>query len=268
MFSLKRTAPVAFVVVAVGLIGSLASISAGWGWVGIVVSTTLALAVLVVCLCVLAPVLRRNERGVTLLEAVDSVGLVDIENRSDLTAPVSPHEFYEKAQDEIVITGISAYRTFDQHLEVLQRALRSGKKLYLLILHPSSRVLDNVSAIENKNVCADIQEVLRVISKAQLHEHAGFHIRFRDSLPPFTAIMIDGDLRATGETPRDISGQIRVQPSRSHSSQHGGIVLHLRKKEGKSLGGFDYFAEDLRRQWERDGRDDRTLFTQDRGVST
>ncbi len=249
-------------VIAVGVLGSVASISAGWGWFGVAISIVLAGSILWLCLLSLAPVLHKNERGVTLLQAVDSVGLVDIENREDLTAPLPPHQFYEKAQHEIAITGISAYRIFDQHLEVLKSAIRSGKRVFVLILHPGpeSRCLDELSKIEGKDVRADIHEVLRVVKSAGLHAQPGFRMRFRNELPPFTGVMIDGDLEPTGEVPSDGLGQIRVQPASAHRSQHKGVVFQLRKTEGRPPGTFDFFAEDLRNQWKTDGREDHNLF--------
>lgn len=257
----RSTMWLALAVAATGVVGSFASISAGWGWVGILLSIVLAVVILALCLLSLRPVMRKNDRGVTLLQAVNSVGMVDIENREDTTAPLPPHQFYERALHEIVITGISAYRTFDQHLDVLKECLKSGKKVYVLILHPDSKVLTELSQLEGKDVAADIHEVLRVMNQAGLHAHPGLTVRFRESLPPFTGVMIDGDLVPTGEHAQDQNGQIRVQPVSAHRSQHRGIVLQLRKTQGPPVGTFDFFADDLRSQWTKDAREDKALFS-------
>lgn len=247
-------------VTTIGLVGSVASISAGWGWIGITLTIVLAIIILTLCFLTLRPILQKNDRGVTLLQAVNSVGMVDIENREDRVAPLPPHQFYERAKHEIVITGISAYRTFDQHLGVLHQCLKSGKKVYVMILHPDSKVLAEQSQMEGKDMAVEIREVLRVIKQAELHNHPGFTIRFRESLPPFTGVMIDGDIVPTGECARDENGQIRVQPVSSHRSQHSGIVLQLRKTQGPPVGTFDFFADDLRSQWVKDAREDKTFF--------
>lgn len=257
----RSTMWLALAVTMTGVLGSGASISAGWGWVGILLSIVLAVVILALCLISLRPVMQRNDRGVTLLHAVNSVGMVDIENREDTAAPLPPHQFYERAMHEIVITGISAYRTFDQHLDVLKHCLRLGKKVFVLILRPDSPALAELSRLEKKDVAADIHEVLRVMKLAKLNEHAGFAVRFRETLPPFTGVMIDGDLVPTGEHARDENGQIRVQPVSPHRSQHRGIVLQLRKKQGPPVGTFDFFADDLRSQWAKDAREDKGLFS-------
>jgi len=248
-------------VITTGIFGSIASISAGWGMVGILISIILSLFILILCVLLLMPMIQKNDRGVTLLQAINGVGMVDIENREDLTSPLPPEKFYQKALHEIVITGISAYRTFDQHLDILKECINSGKKIYVLIMHPKSKVLDNLSKVEGKNVSGDINEVIRVIKEANLQAHPGFTIRFRDELPPFTGVMIDGDLTPTGEKPRDQKGQIRVQPASAHRSQHRGIILQFQKKQKSQTGAFDFFADDLRNQWKFDAQEDKILFS-------
>ncbi len=82
----------------------------------------------------------KNGRGITLMEAIDSVGLSDIENRDNLERVLPPAAFYGEAKYEIVISAITAFRTFDHNRSLLCRAIDDGKKVFILIVHPKSAV--------------------------------------------------------------------------------------------------------------------------------
>jgi hypothetical protein len=196
-----------------------------------------------------------NTRGVTLREACQDCGLVDIENRDDHRHPLPPVEFYGKAQHEVAISGVSAYRTFDQHVSVLKSLMDSGLSIQVLLLDPTVAAddLTRLATREKIDVRGDIDHVITTIRHERLWEHPSFKIRFLPRLPPFTAVMIDGDLRhdasRTKASPQDGNGQIRVQPVSWGSTHHTGIIMQFRKKEQQPLGVFDYFSADLRRQW-------------------
>lgn len=53
------------------------------------------------------PERRMTGRGLLLGEAIDRVGLVDIENRDDRQYELPPDKFYSEAKREILITGTS-----------------------------------------------------------------------------------------------------------------------------------------------------------------
>ena len=83
-------------------------------------------------------------------------------------------------------------------------------------------------------------------------------------MPPFQAVMIDGDISAPeGSTPQDLDGLIRVQPLSQYGTGHRGVVLQFRKtipNIDTPAGGFDYFAQDLRKQWRFHGKKYPELF--------
>ncbi len=198
---------------------------------------------------ILQRALATNPRKVSLLEAIESVGLVDIENRNDRGLALPPEQFYDMAKHEIVITGVSTYRTFDQDIDLLHRILKAGKRLCILILHPDAEDVKLLSRPEFED--RDIRfEVVYVVSIAKRlsQQYPDFHIRFMEKLPPFTGVMIDGDIEPAGE-PLDQEGQIRVQPRAAYKSQHQGMIVQLKKLVGVYTGPFDYFAQDMREQW-------------------
>lgn len=197
-----------------------------------------------------------NPRGITLSQALRDIGLVDMENRDDRQHLLPPEEFFAAATREIAITGISAYRTFDQDLDIIHEVLKKDRKIFVLILRPKCADVERFSRRERRDISSDIQGVISVIKREGLHKHPRFRIKFLESLPSFTAVMIDGDIDTpTGELPSNDEGQIRVQPVLVHHTQHSGLVIQLKKKTRGTLGVFEYFAEDLRKQW-RDGKED------------
>lgn len=199
--------------------------------------------------------LAMNPRGISLLEAIEGVGLVDIENRNETQQILPPGQFYEMAQKEIVITGISTYRTFEQNLDSLRAVLDAGKALRILILYPDIKLIEEQEDLTNReriDILNAIKGVLSIIRLEKLDQEPGFEIRFMRRLPPFTAVMIDGDVEPKEKVPpQDTEGQIRVQPGTLHGTQHKGVILQFKKKREKPEGAFDYFAGDVRAQWRK-----------------
>ncbi len=242
----KSLALVSIPLALLGALGSIASIASGYGLKGAIGVILLASTVAFGCYLILKPMLAKNERGVTLLQAINSAGLVDIENRIDSHNPVAPSAFMASAKQEIAISGISLSLTFRLHLDLIQKMLRRGVKVRALLLHP-----DTATTIGSTDRRADIAGVINVINSSGLVLHPGFAVRFRKSIPPFTAIMVDGDIEPTGEHPNDKLGQIRIQPSTAHSPLQSGTALRFRRTIG-SASSYDFFANDLRRQWQLD----------------
>ena len=207
---------------------------------------------------ILQRALATNPRGVSLLEAIESVGLVDIENRNEDLRKISqilpPEQFYETAKREIVITGISTYRTFEQNLHTLRTALGAEKTVRILILYPDPKLIEEKEDLTNRervDILNAIKGVISIIRLEKLDQERGFEIRFMRKLPPFTAVMIDGDVEPSGKIPQDTEGQIRVQPGTIYGTQHKGVILQFEKKREGPEGGFDYFAGDVRAQWRK-----------------
>ncbi len=191
-------------------------------------------------------------RSNTIVEAAAEVGLVDVEDRKKDLNTLPPAEFYALARNEIAISGVSAFRTFDKHFDILQRALDDGKRLYLLILAPEAPVIPHLNrAHPHIDVTTQIGEVIGCIIRTKLMNHSNFKVRFLQEVPPFTANMIDGDLVPSSAIPDDAHGQIRVQPTTKHQTRHSGMVFQFARIPGG--GGFDRFAADFRDQWSNDG---------------
>lgn len=182
-----------------------------------------------------------------MVRGASGVGLVAVENRGSQN-PLPPAAFFESAKRQIVVTGVGAYRTFDQNKELLKQLLEKGIHVYVLMLVPDSAAARELSAIENKNIPLDIEQTLTVIKSEPLTAKPGFHIRFFDAMPPFTAVMIDGDIDPTGAAPLDAEATIRVQPRAAFGSQHQGVVMTFKQTQ-KAPGAFKNFSSDIRRQW-------------------
>lgn len=255
----KRLGILGLTLGAVGFIGALASVYS-YGVVGLVVTVLAVGAVFAVCYLVLSPVLAKNDRGVTVLDAIKTVGLIDVEIRNELYHALPPASFYKLAKREIVITGASAYLTFQQDLAAIRLALADGIRVYVMIFHPEGQDAEWYTQLDRQDIKSQIYGTIYIIKQERLDQHKAFHIRFVDKTPTFRSVMIDGDVEPTGQQPKDEDGQIRVQPYMLFGTGKEGIVFQFRKKEDHLKGGFDYFADDVRSQWARNGRIVDTFF--------
>ncbi|MBO0700013.1 MAG: hypothetical protein J2P46_16565, partial [Zavarzinella sp.] len=124
-----------------------------------------------------------------------------------------------------------------------------NRGLYFLLLDPDSPDVRAIAQRHGKNIQNEIKQVIEVIKNAGYRQRNNFHLRFFDAVPPFTAVMIDGDVGAATTPPMDKYGRIRVQPGSAYSVQHKGIIFTFAKTREGNLSGFDCFAQDLRKQW-------------------
>ncbi len=192
---------------------------------------------------------EKSFRGISIEEAINSVGLQDIENRKDRGLTVlPPDDFYMLAKTEVAISGVSTYRTFDQGRAVIEDLLKRGVHVKVLILSPQSQEVDKLYKLEQHGIRADINNVIEKVKSLSV-TYPNIQLRFMETLPPFTSVMIDGDLDPSGGKPSDTNGHIRVQPRTAYHTQHEGIILQFGNTERRHSDGFDYFAEDLREQW-------------------
>jgi len=199
---------------------------------------------------------RLTMRGLPLSEALDRVGLVDIENRDDFQYELPPTKFYEQANNEVFIAGPSLYMTFHKHIDLVKILLSENKQIYTMILHPDSDDVVWLSDREERSIRDDIMATIRTIKKTGLYKSPTFLIKFMSKLPPFIGVMIDGDL--TGNPPKDIHGQIRVQPNNLYVTGHKGVILQLKKivkTSTQPAGAFDFFSQDFREIWKKDARE-------------
>ena len=71
------------------------------------------------------------------------------------------------------------------------------------------------------------------------------------NLPPYTAVLIDGDIDHISEIPFDTKAELRIQPSSIIENQHGGVIIHLLKTDPRTKGVFEFYANDLRKVWDK-----------------
>lgn len=209
------------------------------------------------------PERKMTMRGLALGDAIERVGLMDIENRDDTQYELPPHKFYEQAKKEIFITGPSLYSTFLKHIDLLKNALASGKKIHVMILHPDSKDVKWLSDREERAIRDDIKATIGTIKKAGLHRNPMFQVRFLKNLPPFIGVMVDGDISPAHAAPMDRDGQIRIQPNNIYVTGHKGVILQLKKikaSHNQPAGAFDFFSCDFREIWKNQAKECPDLF--------
>jgi hypothetical protein len=192
---------------------------------------------------------KKNLRGVMLSEAVETVGLTDIESRNEGGRHLPPETLYAwPGLKELAITGISAASSFQNHLALVKRLLANGAHVYFIVCREDTAGLDHMTKLEMRNVKDEIAQVRYVIKAEGLGDDPRFHIRAFAGLPTFTSVMLNGDISPRESPQASSDAFIRVQPRRMESTHHEGIVLQF-INSGRELDGFALFAADLRVQW-------------------
>ena len=191
-----------------------------------------------------------TSRGATILDEIVTCGLVDIEEREDKERALPPEKFYNNAEQECFILGFSAYRTFDADLKLINDLVKKrGVNVYVLLLDPKSEIVSSIITNEGKSIKSDIETTIAVIKNEGLYQKENFNVRFYDYMPPYLAVMIDGDIAKHGELAKNNQGQVRIQPCFKFSTNHKGLVVQFRKiMSKKSI--FEQYSDDLRIQWE------------------
>jgi hypothetical protein len=193
-----------------------------------------------------------NLRGIELNKSIIEAGLTDIENRTELKNILPPEKLYLSAKREIVISGISCYRTLDQHNEILENMLKKGVSVKLILLNPNSSDIDFISLREAKDVKSEILQTIKIIKEdSLLIGRTNFYVKFIDKVPSFLGVMIDGNIEMEGEVPQDVHGLIRVQPYLKNFKNNGGWIFQF-NKDSLNKTAFDDFAMELRLRWKKD----------------
>jgi len=187
-------------------------------------------------------------------------GIQDVELWKLGGTALPPDAFFGAARKEILISAATAHATLNGFAELLKSKAEAGTSVNFLLLHPvrGKPELGRWSRREGNHFIDMVAESRRVINLvADEGYHKRFHFRFVDTLAPFTAIMIDGDV-ARIRNPKDSEAQLRIHPSSKYSfGSKGGLVIQLAK--GPTPSAFDYYAADLRKQW-AEGKRDQGLF--------
>jgi hypothetical protein len=195
--------------------------------------------------------LGTNLRGIPVIQSIAEAGLADIENRSIAQNRMPPNELYDSIRDEVLISGLTLKYTLDWHQEHLEALLNGDKKVFLLMLNPESNQAieaEKAHASRGMELTSEAKSVVRNIRKLGYLEHSNFGLRFYEQIPPFTGVLIDGNVELSSSS-SDTNGIVRVQPRTAFGIQHKGLVFQFRKIVGADTGAFDFFASDLRLQW-------------------
>ncbi|MFD6612915.1 TIR domain-containing protein [Micromonospora chalcea] len=199
-----------------------------------------------------------SERGISIFEAARLAGLRDIEYRNATSTLLPPEKFYERADEELAISGVTASLTFQALdgtvLELLQR--KPPVSVKVLILDPDTPDMQRLTVREGRPLARDIRAVYGAIRRGGFTSLPTFEIRLAPFMYPFTGVMLDGDI---GKSPSGKSedldnpssfrsdAELRVQPGGYYTTQHLGPVLQFCNTP--MPGPFHHFATDLRRQW-------------------
>ena len=127
--------------------------------------------------------------------------------------------------------------------------MREGIKLKVVLLDPGKSIDNLFKKREDKEISPEIEKTLVIAKSLGFFEEKGFEIRFVNYLPPYTGIMIDGDVENTGVRPRDDKGELRVQPGSVYDSQHEGVIIQLYNTKRSPESVFKFFSNDLRKIW-------------------
>ncbi len=193
----------------------------------------------------------KNPRNRSTPEFCRDVGLSDIDHRDNTRNALPPAMVYNEAKEEIVIIGVSLNRVLDQHYSYLTERAQQGIRVRLMLLDPASQDVRRViTDWGHARVKREIRSSIKQIRELGLTKSDLIKIRYLPALPPFTGIMIDGDIEAKGPLYRDACGFVRIQPSARYVSQHNAPILQFHKKPSSSGASiFDMYATDIRRLW-------------------
>lgn len=236
------------------VIGSFVTLYALFNWTGVLIASIAATLLIIVGYIFVSNVVNKTMRGTRLINSIDIVGLHDIENRDDKAYLLPPPRLFNEAVDNVIIIAYSGKTTFDLQLLQIKNLLKRGVYLKLVLLYPGEEVMNALVRRGNNNIKDEILKTIEIIRHEGIYEPQknSFKIKFAHEIPPYTGIMVDGDVEHPGMEPRDKYGFIRIQPATQFHSQHGGLVIHLKKRLGKKedpKGVFDYYADDIRKIW-------------------
>ncbi len=204
-----------------------------------------------------------SRRGMTLLDAVRTAGLVDIEIRNSSERTLPPEEFLRSAKHEVLVTGPTLYTILKESYEtthIFRDLIDQGVRVKLLILHPIQAAADLQALgkrVGKPYLKSEVEQAIEYVVKQRLNQHRNFKLRFAPSLATFNAILVDGDVEALEEADNG-NAQVRVQPLNTMDSTHRGVILQFRKNAKGMVGGYETFAEDISLQWRR-AKSDRSL---------
>lgn len=189
---------------------------------------------------------------------VPESGVLSCELRDEVGYLEGHRKLIACARREVAICALSGNQTMNGLLRALTMHLEANGTVYLMIMRPGSPALPKLDRSQKRKVGPDITQTLGVLRERSLHRHTSFKVRFMDSLPPFMAIMKDGDIMSQGNPARTEGGEVRAQPVSLDHTLLDGVILHAAKR-GDRFGWFEHISETLRRCWS-DATEDPNLF--------
>jgi len=198
-----------------------------------------------------------GRRGVSLLDAVRSVDLVDIEMRDSSEKTLPPETFLRSARTEVLVTGPTLFTILkDSHENtgVFRQLLDQGVKVKLLIIHPieAEREIVALGARVGKDLGSEHRQAIGFMLKQGLHNYSDCEVRFMPKLATYNAMVVDGDIGRIGLNTTE--SQMRIQPLSTAASTHSGLVLQFRKSRS-GRGGYEGFIDDILLQWQQSKAD-------------
>jgi hypothetical protein len=178
---------------------------------------------------------------------VPGLGIKSVSMRDDDSAPHPPDTAFIRAQHEIGLFAISAYRTFDVHLPHVRKALERGVTVCVVIVDPESPELEELSRRNGRDVSHDVRQVLNIATRESLYKYTNFRLRLVPKMPVYTAVTTDAGLSSDAASDT-ASGSIRIQVLSQTNTARQGLILEL-VDASRGNDAFDYYREDLRQRW-------------------
>jgi hypothetical protein len=201
------------------------------------------------------PYIAQNIRGGWLFSTLRQTGLIDVENRADLTHRLPPVEIFRRTQGPMLISGILD-QLFQNHREEIVTFLAGNGELRVLLLHPqrAGDSLENMWVRHQEEWvsywqtnCNEAQVALDAIIDAGLDKMQGFHLRFLTEIPPFFGMLSGWPSESTDRWQR--GSFVRIQPLTFSRFVGRGSVITFELINNVRHSPFAYYAEDMMEQW-------------------
>ena len=113
--------------------------------------------------------------GVSLGQAINSSGLVDIEWRDKAATVAPPSSFYEIANTEVCIFGLSCRHSVFLESDLLKQLLRKPVDLHLVFLAPNSAGAAEAGRLLGFDLAAEITSVVNHDNFKELQKFTNFY---------------------------------------------------------------------------------------------
>jgi TIR domain len=205
--------------------------------------------------------------------AVKTIGLLDIENRSDPSHRLPPEQIFKIGGIRFILISGVLDQLFQRFHADIRDFLERGGQVRILLIHPEL-VRKSLSLnwpahakewmsywITN---CNEAQIAVDVILHTELDALPGFQLRFMRELPPSLGILASDDV---DPAQAGIHSFVRIQPISVGNWIGRGIVVAFRKLRDIENSPYEYFSSDLLNQWNVAIEDQRYLAQRRRALT-